>query len=205
MTELGDQPCVHPEALITASRLGRYTEVGPRAVLEETELRDYAYVMQDTQIAYADIGRFCSIASHVRVNPGNHPLDRAALHHFTYRASMFGMGDDDAAFFDWRRSYSVALGPDCWVGHGAIILPGVSIGTGAAIAAGAVVSRDVPDFNVVAGIPARPLRERFPRHVQAALRRIRWWDWPHAEIAAALADFRALDAAGFCRKYDPAG
>ena len=79
---LTDEPSVHPQALVSDSRLGRYTEVAARAVLEEVMLEDYAYVMQDTQIACATVGRFCSIASHARINPGNHPLDRAALHHY---------------------------------------------------------------------------------------------------------------------------
>jgi hypothetical protein len=176
--------------------------VGARASLTETVLGDYSYVIHDSQIIHADIGKFCSIASFARVNPGNHPLDRAALHHFSYRSRQFDLGEEDEAFFQWRRSHKVTLGHDVWVGHGAVILPGVTVGTGAAIGAGAVVSRDVKPFHVVAGVPARSIRERFPREVAEGLLRIGWWHWPHERIWEALQDFRLLSALEFVEKYD---
>ena len=101
---------------------------------------------------------FCSIAAHVRINPGNHPLDRVALSHFTYRSSAYGLGPDDAAFFDWRRSHRVVLGNDVWIGHGAVVLPGVTIGDGCVIGAGSVVTRDVPANCVAAGVPCKVIR-----------------------------------------------
>ena len=198
---LSAEPTVHPTAEIRDSQLGAWTEVGARACLTETVLGDYSYVCKDSDVIYTEIGKFCSIAAHCRINPGNHPLDRAALHHFTYRARLFEMGEDNDAFFDWRRGYRVVLGHDVWVGHGAIILPGVTIGTGAAVAAGAVVSKDVAPFTVVTGVPARPLRPRFPADIQERLLAIAWWDWPRARLEAALDDFRALDAAAFAAKY----
>lgn len=198
---LGPQPSIHPDAIVRSSKLGAWTEVGARASLDETLLGDYSYVIHDTQIIYAEIGKFCSIASFVRINPGNHPLDKAALHHFSYRSHQFALGDDDDAFFEWRRMRRVTLGHDVWVGHNAIILPGVKVGNGAAIGAGAVVSKDVEPFQVVAGVPARLLRERFSANVREGLQRIAWWDWPHDKLRKALCDFRRLDAADFVAKY----
>ncbi|MBI1206359.1 MAG: chloramphenicol acetyltransferase [Azospirillum sp.] len=202
---LSEAPTVHPSAVVEDCRLGRWTEIGARVTMIETGFGDYSYVCQDSQIIYAEIGRFCSLASQVRLNPGNHPLDRAALHHFTYRSRQFGLGDDDdAAFFAWRRGLPVRLGHDVWVGHNATLMPGVSVGTGAAIGSGAVVTHDVPAFTVVAGVPAKPIRARFAPALQAALLRIAWWDWDQDRLRAGLADFRRLDAAAFCRKYDSA-
>jgi acetyltransferase-like isoleucine patch superfamily enzyme len=83
--------------------------VQARASFSEVTLGDYSYVMHDTEIIHATIGKFCSIAAACRINPGNHPLDCAALHHVTYRSAMFGLGEDDARFFDWRRSHRVTL------------------------------------------------------------------------------------------------
>jgi len=200
---LGETPAIHPTARVRDSRLGAYTEVGARTTLAEVEMGDYSYVVHDAQIIYATIGRFCSIASHTRINPGNHPLDRVALNHFTYRASAYGLGPDEAGFFDWRRGHRVTLGHDVWLGHGVIVLPGVSIGTGAAIGAGAVVTKDVPPFAVVVGNPGRVLRFRFPEEIRAALTRIAWWDWPRDRLAAALEGIRTLPAEEFCRRYDP--
>lgn len=199
---LGLDPCIHPTARVRDSRLGAWTEVGARSTLAEVEMGDYSYVVHDAQIIYATIGRFCSIASHTRINPGNHPLERVALSHFTYRASAYGLGEDEAGFFDWRRSHRVTLGHDVWLGHGAIVLPGVSIGTGAAIGAGAVVTKDIPPFAVAVGNPARVIRFRFPEEVRAALLRIAWWDWPRAKLAEALPEFRGLSAEAFCARHD---
>lgn len=198
---LSEAADVDPTAKLRASRLGAWCSVGARAKLAEAELGDYSYVCEDTDLAYCTLGRFCSVASGVRINPGNHPLHRAALHHFTYRASAFDLGEDDAAFFDWRRSHHVTIGNDVWIGHRAIVMPGVTIGDGAAIGSGAVVTHDVPDFAVVVGVPARVLRLRFDTETIAALKRLAWWNWTHDQLRTALPDFRALDATAFCRKY----
>jgi phosphonate metabolism protein (transferase hexapeptide repeat family) len=201
---LGEAPAVHPSAEVRDSRFGRWCEVGARTRVAESVFGDYAYVAGDSDIMGAEIGPFCSIAAAVRINPGNHPLDRVALNHFTYRSSAYGLGEDDAAFFGWRRQQRVVLGPDVWIGHGAVILPGVTIGTGAAIGAGAVVTKDVPDFAVVVGVPGRVLRHRFTPEVIAALHRIAWWTWPHERLGEAMQDFRQLGAEAFCTKHDPA-
>ena len=201
---LGTEPYVDPTAVISDSRLGIFTEVGPRTLIRETDLGDYSYVTGDCDVIYTDIGKFCSIASHVRINPGNHPMWRATQHHFTYRSAQYGLApEDDASFFDWRREHKVRIGHDVWIGHGAIVLPGVEIGSGAVIGAGSVVTKDVPAYTVAVGVPAKPVKRRLSEQAEEALLRIRWWDWPHGRLASALQDFRSLSAEAFARKYDP--
>jgi phosphonate metabolism protein (transferase hexapeptide repeat family) len=200
---LGEAPSIDPTARVRDCTFGIYTEVGARTTMAEVEFGDYSYVVHDSQIIYATIGRFCSIASHTRINPGNHPLERVALSHVTYRASAYGLGPDEPGFFDWRRSHRVTLGHDVWLGHGVIVLPGVAIGTGAAIGAGAVVTKDIPPFAVAVGNPARVIRFRFPEAVRDSLLRIAWWDWPRDKLAAALDDIRRLSAEEFCNRHDP--
>lgn len=202
MKRLSETPQIHPTAHIKDSTLGRWTEIGAETEITETSIGDYSYVIHYGQIIYAEIGKFCSIASFCRINPGNHPLERASLHHFSYRSLQFELGDDeDAEFFNWRRASKVTLGHDVWLGHGAIIMPGVRVGTGAAIGAGAVVTKDVPPFTVVVGVPAKPVRERFQRSIQEELLSIAWWDWPHEKLRENLMDFRKLRAEEFVEKY----
>jgi hypothetical protein len=202
--KLGLAPFIHPTAQVRDSQFGIYTEVGARTTVAETTFGDYSYVVQDSQIIYTTVGKFCSIASHTRINPGNHPLQRVALSHVTYRASAYGLGEDEAGFFDWRREHHVTFGHDVWIGHGVVVLPGVTIGTGAAIGAGAVVTKDIPPFAIAVGNPARILRFRFPQAVQDSLQRIAWWDWPRDKLAAGLDDIRRLSAEQFCERHDPA-
>lgn len=203
MKQLGLDPLVDHSARVSGSTLGRYTEVGARTKLLEVELGDYSYVVNDADIAYARIGRFCSIAAMTRINPGNHPMWRASQAHFTYRASAYFPGEaDEAEFFAWRRAHGVTFGHDVWIGHGAVILPGRSVGTGAVVAAGAVVTRDVPPYTIVAGVPARVVKRRFPEAVADRLQALAWWDWTHAELRAALPDFRTLPIEAFLDKYE---
>jgi len=195
-------PTLDPTAVVQDSILGRWTAVGPRTTIIETHFGDYSYIMNDGQIIYSEVGRFCSIASHTRLNPSNHPLWRPSSHHFTYRSKFYGFGEDDEEIFQWRRENRVVLGHDVWIGHGATVLPAIKIGTGAVVGAGSVVTQDVLPFTIVAGVPARVIRRRVTEEVEASLMRIQWWNWSHDQLAEALEDFRHLDAASFAAKYD---
>ena len=130
-------------------------------------------------------------------------MQRASQSHFSYRSSAyFDDAEDDAEFFAWRRSTPVTIGHDVWIGHGAIVLPGRSIGTGAVVAGGAVVTKDVPDYTIVAGNPARIIRRRFPEETGERLKALAWWDWEHAALRAALDDFRGLSVEAFLDRYE---
>src|SRR6201996_3876576 len=202
---LSTEPLIDPTAKVQEASFGIYCEVGARTILLDVEMGDYSYVVNDAQMTYTTVGKFCSIAAMTRINPGNHPMHRATQAHFTYRASAYFPGeDDDAEFFAWRKSHRVHIGHDVWIGHGAIVLPGRNIGTGAVIAAGAIVTKDVPPYSIVAGNPARPIKRRFPEAIADRLARLAWWDWSHDQLHAALLDFRKLAIEDFLGKYEAA-
>lgn len=199
-----EAPMIHPTAAVKRSRMGAWTVLGPNTRLVDSNFGDYAYTARDCDIYNADVGKFCNIAAGVRINPTNHPMWRASQHHFTYRSRSHQLdAEDDSEIFAWRRAHRVTIGPDVWIGHGAILMPGITVGVGAVVGAGAVATRDVPAYTIVVGVPARVLRRRFDEKLEAALLRIAWWEWSKEKLATALQDFRALSAAGFAAKYDP--
>ena len=187
--QLPIEPVVPPTTRLVGTTLGRYTELGEASYLEHVELGDYAYFGPGCFLQHCSIGKFANLSAYVRVGATRHPTERASQHHFTYRRRLFGFGDDDESFFAWRRAQWATIGHDTWLGHAAIVMPGVTVGVGAVIGAGAVVTRDVPPYAVAVGAPARVVKERFAAAVAGALLDIAWWDWSHERLAAALDDF----------------
>jgi acetyltransferase-like isoleucine patch superfamily enzyme len=116
------------------------------------------------------IGRYCSFAKTVRSAPINHPFEAMTTHPALYERK-FGVVDEDIHYSDPQ-----VIEDDVWIGHNAIILPGCRrIGRGSIIGAGAIVTRNVPRYTVVAGNPAKPIRERFDPSLQEALETSGWW------------------------------
>lgn len=205
MPLLSETPLIDPTARVENCTIGRYTEVAEGCRLVESELGDYSYIMPNGETWCATIGKFANIAASVRINATHHPMERATLHHFTYRAgNYFDDAEDEADFFAARRARRVRIGHDTWIGHGVTILPGVAVGDGAVVGSGAVVTRDVAPYTIAAGVPDRVVRERFSPSVAQRMQALAWWDWSHAQLRAALDDFRALSAEAFLERYESA-
>lgn len=124
------------------------------------------------------IGKFCAIARGVRfiMNGANHKVDGVS----TYPFFIFGNGWERAAPAPGELPYKgdTVIGNDVWIGYQALLMPGVRVGDGAIIAAGSVVTADVPAYTVVGGNPARPVKTRFGDAQIARLLALAWWDWP---------------------------
>jgi phosphonate metabolism protein (transferase hexapeptide repeat family) len=196
-------PLIHPDCQISNASFGAYCEIGRSSRIHNSTFADYSYCDQFSDIANTAVGKFANIAAMTRIGPTDHPMANASLHHFLYRSSYYwDDATDDDAFFHRRNARRTLIGPDTWVGHGAIIKPDVTIGAGAVIASGAVVTKDVPAYMIVFGVPATLLRPRFAAGIGDRLQSLAWWDWPHDRIRAALADCRALSAEAFLEKYN---
>ncbi|MGV6849511.1 MAG: chloramphenicol acetyltransferase [Marinibacterium sp.] len=197
-----DQPLIHEDCHVDRSHFGRYVEIGRFTRLANVVMADYSYCDRVCDLSNARIGKFANIASFVRIGATDHPMHKASQHHFLYRSSDYWPDiDHDADWFAHRASRLTHIGHDTWIGHNAQIKPDVTLGHGAVVASGAIVTRDVAPYTIVAGVPAKPVRPRLSADIADRLIDLAWWDWDHAALRAALDDFRALPAEAFLEKY----
>ncbi len=129
------------------------------------------------------IGKFCSLACGVRFlfNSANHTLQSLSTYPFPLFYEEWGL-DCRNVTASWDNRGDIVIGNDVWIGYEAAILAGVTIGSGAIIGSRAVVTKDVPPYTIVGGVPARPIRKRFSEEKIAALLALKWWDWPRERI-----------------------
>lgn len=191
------------DCIVVDSHFGAYTWINTGGRVQHSTFGDYSYCDRNCDVANASIGKFANIASSVRIGATDHPMERASLHHFLYRsADYWPDAEHDGAFFERRKSRRAFIGHDTWIGHNAQIKPGVTIGHGAVVAAGAVVTKDVAPYEIVAGIPAEPLRRRFDNRIADRLMDLAWWDWDHDTLRDRLLDFRSMPIEAFLEKYE---
>lgn len=143
------------------------------------------------------IGRYCSLNDESYLMPhGNHHLEFVT----TYRFDQI-MGVEPKLT---GRDGPITIGNDVWTGFGSIILSGVTVGDGAVVAAGAIVTKDVPPYAIVGGVPANIIRYRFDEETRRALLRIRWWDWTEPKVRSHVDQLASSDIAAFIERHDPA-
>jgi acetyltransferase-like isoleucine patch superfamily enzyme len=136
------------------------------------------------------IGKYCSIARGVAIGTSQHPLNRISSHCFTYhkmKDDYFGeIQVPDSCLIGYNTIRPVVIQNDVWIGRNAIIMDGVTIGTGAVVGSAAVVTKDVPPYAIVGGVPAKIIRYRFDENTRKRLLDSRWWDYPEEFIATKL-------------------
>ena len=196
---------IEPTVRLRDVTVGKCCEILGDTAVEYAEIGDYSYLGSGCMVGDAKIGKFCAIAAQVRIGAPNHPMERPSQHRFTYCPEYYdASATRDHGFFRDRRDARVVIGNDVWIGHAVIVLPGVSVGDGAVLAAGAVVTKDVAPYTIVGGVPARQIRERFDRAIAAQLSRIAWWNWPSELIFERLAEFQSGDVTAFCARWSNA-
>jgi acetyltransferase-like isoleucine patch superfamily enzyme len=160
-------------AQVIRSKIGRYTSIG-----------------RNTKVNHAQIGRYCSVSWNVTIGATNHPFHTVSTHAFPYCAAIGFVGEDSL------ETAPAVIGHDVWIGANCVILPGVNVGHGAVIGAGAVVTKDLPAYAVAAGAPARVIRYRFSEALIKRLLRLQWWDLPDRLVKDHVALFQRELTAG---------
>ena len=157
------------------SVVSRKAKVYGKTQVTSSTIGDYSYVGRNSRIVHADVGKFCSISGAVRLGMGTHTLDKLSTSPiFTER--------HNSTKHQWTEVQTdnpfkrVTVGNDVWIGTGVMVMGGVTIGDGAVIGAGAIVTKDVPPYAVVAGVPAKIIRYRFSEEHIEALLKMKWWN-----------------------------
>jgi acetyltransferase-like isoleucine patch superfamily enzyme len=135
----------------------------------------FSYIGPKTEIVYSDIGKFCSIANNCSIGLASHSLNNISTSPiFTSKKS--GTGYSWSTFNTYEESHRVNIGNDVWIGTKSIIMGGIKIGDGAIIGAGAIVTKDVPSYSIVAGIPAKVIKYRFDEQIIQKMLELQWWN-----------------------------
>lgn len=191
-----DKEIVYLKNVITDPNIivGEYTIYndfvnGPRQFERNNVL--YHYPINKDKLV---LGKFCSIAcgSRFLFTSGNHSL--SSLSTYTFPVFFEEWGLDKANITDaWDNKGDIIIGNDVWIGYEAVIMSGVTIGDGAIIGTRAVVTKDVPPYTIVGGVPAKPIRKRFSEETISRLLELKWWDWSRERIASHIDSIQAGD------------
>lgn len=146
------------------------------------------------------IGKFCSIACGAKFlfTSGNHSLRSLSTYTFPIFFEEWGLDAKDICSA-WDNKGDIVIGNDVWIGYEALILSGVTVGDGAIIGSRAVVTKDVPPYTIVGGVPAKPIRRRFDGAVTERLEKLRWWDWDIETIRRSIPAIQSGDIAALER------
>lgn len=141
----------------------------------------YHYPINDDKL---QIGKFCSIACGAKFlfNSANHTLASLSTYPFPLFFEEWGLEKKNVTNA-WDNKGDIVIGNDVWIGYEAVVLAGVTIGDGAIVGTRAVVTKDVPPYTIVGGVPAKPIKKRFSEETISALLEIQWWNWSEERIA----------------------
>jgi acetyltransferase-like isoleucine patch superfamily enzyme len=180
---------LHEGAKVVRSTLEGPLCLARWAMVQDCKVGKYTGFNEWSVAKHSTIGAFCSIGQRVAINPYPHPTSWLSSHGFQFHPGDSGFGYVQE-YHDLRRlPYEavefkpIVIGNDVWMGHNVNVLGGVTIGDGAVIGAGAVVTKNVPPYAVVGGVPATVLRYRFPRHIIDRLLRVKWWEMELCDLS----------------------
>lgn len=178
---LGDNCSIADMTTIRDSKMGSFIEIQRGADILRSTVGSYSIIEKYTTVHDAEIGKFCEISWGVSIGGDNHNYKLPSIHHF-YWSTKFGFGEDETKsgpqFFNKIISEECTIGNDVWIGCGVTVNRKTNVGNGAILAAGTVVTKDVPPYAIVGGVPARIIKFRFDKDTIDRLQKIQWWNWP---------------------------
>lgn len=168
---------LHDNSSIINSEIIGYNKIGRNTSVSNSKIGKYSYIGDFSKVNNVIIGNFCSIASNFKVGLGMHPTKYVSTSPFFYSKTQHWNLSIISNFpFDEYTIEKMIIGNDVWIGENVIIMDGVKVGNGAVIAAGAVVTKDVADYAIVGGVPAKILKFRFPEEIISYLQNLKWWE-----------------------------
>lgn len=191
--------CAHLGGVGGKLRVEAPVSINAAAFAGECSLGFMSYIGNGSRITATEIGRFCAIAPSVEIGPAEHPTDWFSIHPFQYDGTkQFCHTDHYSAIVGGQRFKGnggrTKIGNDVWIGDGAFIKRGVTIGDGAIVAARTVVTKDVPPYSIVAGVPGRVIRLRFEAKLIERFLRVQWWDFDLSPLKHKI-DFQDAEVA----------
>lgn len=192
-SEIGSFSDVMQRTKIQSSVLSGYNYIGSGNKLKGVNLGVFSYISNTSSLSEIVIGKFCSIGSNVQNRLGNHPTKIfVSTHPAFYSASCPTRSFSNEELFD-EYGEDIVVGNDVWIGADSLLMDGINIGNGSVIAARSVVTKDVPPYAIIAGVPAKIIRFRFSEEQIKALEAIKWWDWDLTRIEQSVDALRNID------------
>lgn len=190
----GDKETIYLKNVITNPNIsvGEYTMyndfINDPTLFEKNNVLYHYPINQDKLF----IGKFCSIGcgAHFIFNSANHTLSSISTYPFPLFYEEWGLKRENVTD-SWDNKGDINIGNDVWIGFEAVIMAGVTIGDGVVIGTRALVTKDVPPYTIVGGVPAKAIKKRFSEQTISKLQELKWWDWPNEKIARNISNIQS--------------